>query len=82
MEQEVTTKNPSLTKVNEIKILQKYKIYHQNLIGLKNGVSKDRYDDRRTGFDSRDLVDQNRYHAEDYGKIKIFLFINEINRCI
>lgn len=36
--------------------------------GLKNGLSKDRYDDRRTGFDNRDLVDQNRYRAEDYGK--------------
>lgn len=35
--------------------------------GLKNGISRDRYDDRKSGFDSRDLQDQNRYHAEDYG---------------
>lgn len=53
--------------------------------GLKNGVSKDRYDDRRTGYDSRDLIDQNRYHAEDYGmalisilfKIKVFVLIGK-----
>jgi hypothetical protein len=44
--------------------------------GVKNGVSRDRYDDRKTGFDSRDLQDQNRYHSEDYGKKNYNLFKN------
>lgn len=36
--------------------------------GLKNGVSRDRYDDRKTGFDNRDLADRQQYHIEDQGK--------------
>jgi hypothetical protein len=35
--------------------------------GLRNGISRDRYDDRRTGFDNRDLQDQHRYRVEDQG---------------
>jgi Domain of unknown function (DUF4779) len=36
--------------------------------GLRNGISKDRYDDRRNGYENRDLQDQQRYHVEDHGK--------------
>lgn len=37
--------------------------------GLKNGVSRDKYDDRRTGFDNRDLVDRHQSYVEDQGKV-------------
>ncbi|KAL7029408.1 hypothetical protein ACKWTF_006231 [Chironomus riparius] len=36
--------------------------------GLRNGVTRDRYDDRKIGFDNRDLQDQHRYLQEDNGK--------------
>lgn len=37
--------------------------------GLKNGVSRDKYDDRRTGFDNRDLVDRHQSYVEDQGEV-------------
>jgi hypothetical protein len=37
--------------------------------GLRNGVSKDRYDDRRTGFENRDLADRQQSYVEDQGKV-------------
>ncbi|CRK90540.1 CLUMA_CG004244, isoform A [Clunio marinus] len=36
--------------------------------GLKNGVSRDKYDDRRTGFKNRDLADRQQSYIEDQGK--------------
>lgn len=36
--------------------------------GLKNGVSRDKYDDRRTGFDNRDHQDRHQSYQEDHGK--------------
>jgi hypothetical protein len=35
--------------------------------GQRNGISRDRYDDRKSGYDNQDLVDQHRYRAEDMG---------------
>lgn len=37
--------------------------------GLKNAVSKDKYDDRKTGFDNRDLQDRQQSYIEDQGKV-------------
>lgn len=37
--------------------------------GLKNGVSRDKYDDRQTGFNNRDLVDRHQSYVEDQGKV-------------
>lgn len=37
--------------------------------GLKNGVSRDKYDDRQTGFDNRDLADRHQSYVEDQGKV-------------
>lgn len=36
--------------------------------GLRNGITRDRYDNRKTGFDNRDLQDQSRFRLEDQGK--------------
>lgn len=36
--------------------------------GLKNGVSRDKYDDRRSGYDNRDLQDRHQTYVEDQGK--------------
>lgn len=38
--------------------------------GVRNGMTRDRYDNRKTGFDNRDLQDQSRYHLEDQGKFR------------
>jgi hypothetical protein len=38
--------------------------------GLKNGVSRDKYDDRRTGFDNRDLVDRHQSYVDDQGEVQ------------
>lgn len=37
--------------------------------GLKNGVSRDKYDDRRTGFDNRDHMDRRQSYIEDQGEV-------------
>lgn len=37
--------------------------------GLKNGISRDKYDDRRTGFDNSDLVDRHQSYVEDQGEV-------------
>lgn len=37
--------------------------------GLKNGVSRDKYDDRRQDFDNRDLVDRHQSYVEDQGEV-------------
>lgn len=36
--------------------------------GLRNGVSKDRYDDRKTGYENRDLADRHQSYVEDQGE--------------
>lgn len=40
----------------------------QHTEGLKNGVSRDKYDDRKTGFDNRDHADRQQTYVEDQGK--------------
>jgi hypothetical protein len=37
--------------------------------GLKNGVSRDKYDDRKTGFENRDLADRQQSYVEDQGEV-------------
>lgn len=37
--------------------------------GLKNGVTKDKYDDRRTGFDSRDHQDREQSYVDNQGEV-------------
>lgn len=37
--------------------------------GLRNGVSRDKYDDRKTGFDNRDHLDHHRSYIEDQGEV-------------
>lgn len=37
--------------------------------GLKNGISKDKYDDRKVGFDSRDLSNRHQSYVEDQGEV-------------
>lgn len=44
--------------------------------GLKNGVSRDKYDDRRTGYDNRDLQDRHQSYIDDQGKFFTLSFYN------
>lgn len=37
--------------------------------GLRNGVSRDKYDDRKTGFDNHDHQDHHRAYIEDQGEV-------------
>lgn len=36
--------------------------------GTRNGVNRDKYDDRRVGFNNRDLRDMTQFYVEDQGK--------------
>jgi Domain of unknown function (DUF4779) len=38
--------------------------------GLKNGATKDKYDNRRTGFENRDSADRQQSYIEDQGEVQ------------
>lgn len=38
--------------------------------GLKNGVTRDKYDDRKTGFNNRDTADRQQSYIEDQGEVQ------------
>lgn len=38
--------------------------------GLRNDLSKNKYDDRQTGYDNRDLVDRHQSYVEDQGEVQ------------
>lgn len=51
----------------------------QHTEGLKNGVSRDKYDDRKTGFDNRDHANRQQSYVEDQGKSRVLASTSKVH---